>query len=324
MMTRAEDSHSEGATRALLYTHVCHRRLDLNGLEVFYRECGPPDAPLVLLPHGYPCSSFEFRNLMPLLGGRWRLLAPDFPASGFSATPADFDYTFGGFAAFLDAFLDRVGVARDQRFALYLHDFGTWIGLKLAMRRPDQVAALVVQNGDIYEDALGPKYESLLKVLALPEDEAMRSLRRGMVREEWEREFLNGVPEGSDHAVSVPPELLALHWQLATDARKDIQARVILGWKENFEWFPRYQAWLREHRPPTLITWGTRDGYMPEKSARAWLRDVPDAEIDLHSDGGHWLLETHLPQMVGRVREFLTRHHRPAPGESNKTIAASA
>ena len=232
MMTRAEDSHSEGATWALLYTHVCHRRLDLNGLEVFYRECGPPDAPLVLLPHGYPCSSFEFRNLMPLLGDRWRLLAPDFPASGFSATPADFDYTFGGFAAFLDAFLDRVGVARDQRFALYLHDFGTWIGLKLAMRRPDQVAALVVQNGDIYEDALGPKYESLLKVLALPEDEAMRSLRRGMVREEWEREFLNGVPEGSDHAVSVPPELLALHWQLATDARRDIQARVILGESE--------------------------------------------------------------------------------------------
>ncbi|RYH32448.1 MAG: alpha/beta fold hydrolase [Alcaligenaceae bacterium] len=243
-MTGAEDIHHQNddndtVADAARYTHVRHRHLDLDGLEVFYRECGPPDAPLVVLPHGYPCSSFEFRNLMPLLGDRWRLLAPDFPASGFSATPADFDYTFGGFAAFLDRFLEGVGVPKDQRFALYLHDFGTWIGLKLAMRRPGQLSALIVQNGDIYEDALGDKYDALLKVLALPEEEALRSLRSGMVREEWEREFKNGVPEAGDHAQGLPPELLALHWQLATERRKDIQARVILGWKENFGWFPR-------------------------------------------------------------------------------------
>ena len=305
--------HGDGG--GAVYTPVRHRRLDLDGLEVFYRECGPPDAPLVLLPHGYPCSSFEFRNLMPLLGDRWRLLAPDFPASGFSASPADFDYSFGGFATFLGQFLDRVGVARDERFALYLHDFGTWIGLQMAMRRPGQLAALIVQNGDIYEDALGDKYEALLKVLALPEAQALQSLRSGMTREEWEREFMNGVPEDGDHAARMPPELLALHWQLATEERKDIQARVILGWKENFAWFPRYQAWLCEHRPPALITWGTRDGYMPEKSARAWLRDVPDAELDLHGDGGHWLLETHLPQVAARVRDFLGRHHA-GPGEA--------
>lgn len=303
------DSDSAGTTHSPLYTHVSHRRLDLDGMEVFYRECGPPDAPLVVLPHGYPCSSFEFRNLMPLLGDRWRLLAPDFPASGFSATPADFDYTFGGFATFLDQFLIKAGVAQDQRFALYLHDFGTWIGLQTAMRRPGQLAALIVQNGDIYEDALGDKYKALLKTLTLPEKEALHSLRSSMTRDEWEREFLNGVPEDGDQAARMSPELLALHWQLATEERKDIQARVILGWKENFEWFPRYQAWLREHQPPALITWGTRDGYMPEKSARAWLRDLPDAELNLHSDGGHWLLETHLPQVAARIRDFLERHH---------------
>lgn len=195
----ADNKHRlQGDGGGAVYTPVRHRRLDLDGLEVFYRECGPPDAPLVLLPHGYPCSSFEFRNLMPLLGDRWRLLAPDFPASGFSATPADFDYSFGGFASFLEQFLDGVGVARDQRFALYLHDFGTWIGLQTAMRRPGQLAALIVQNGDIYEDALGDKYEALLNVLALPEAQALQSLRSGMTREEWEREFMNGVPEGGE------------------------------------------------------------------------------------------------------------------------------
>lgn len=282
---------------------VRHQRIQLDGVDVFYRECGPPGAPTVLLPHGYPCSSFEFRNLMPLLGDRWHLLAPDLPASGFSATPEDFAYSFAGFASFLERFLDKLGIGR---FALYLHDFGTWIGLKLAMRRPSQLAALIVQNGDIYEDALGDKYEALLKTLAMPPEEALRKLRSSITREEVEREFMNGVPPG--FADRMPPELLELHWHLMSAQRKDIQARVILGWKENFEWFPRYQEWLRERRPPTLIAWGFNDGYMPEKSARAWLRDVPQAELHL-IDGGHWLLETHLVEVAKRIRDFLGRHH---------------
>ena len=126
------------------------------------------------------------------------------------------------------------------------------------------------------------------------------------VFEELQREFMNGVPAGC--AERVPPELLELHWQLMSPQRRDIQARVILGWKENFDWFPRYQAWLREHQPPTLIVWGFNDGYMPEKSARAWLRDVPQAELQL-MDGGHWLLETHLAEAAARMRAFLSRHH---------------
>lgn len=282
---------------------ISHQRINLDGIDIFYRECGPSDAPVLLLPHGYPCSSFEFRNLMPLLGDRWRLVAPDFPASGFSGTPENFDYSFGGFASFLERFLDRLGI---DRFALYLHDFGTWIGLQLAMRRPGQLAALIVQNGDIYEDALGDKYEALLKVLALPRDEALRTLRSSITREEFEREFSNGIPPACE--ARLPPELLELHWGLMTEQRKDIQARVILGWKDNFEWFPRYQAWLREHRPPALVVWGPNDGYMPEKSAQAWLRDLPEADLHL-LDGGHWLLETHLAAVASRMREFLGRHH---------------
>lgn len=282
---------------------VHHKRIRVDGIDTFYRECGPPGAPAVLLPHGYPCSSFEFRNLMPLLGDGWRLVAPDFPGSGFTGTPDAFDYSFGGHAAFLGRFADELKLGR---CVIYLHDFGTWIGLKFAMQRPGQVAGLIVQNGDIYEDLLGDKYKGLLGTLALPPQEALRKLREGITKEEFGREFLNGVPPTLEDRM--PPELLELHWAVMTSQRKEIAARSILGWKENFEWFPKYQAWLRENRPPALIVWGPNDGYMPEKSARGWLRDLPDAQLHL-LNGGHWLLETHLREVAALVRAFLERHH---------------
>ncbi len=120
---------------------VHHLTVDVGGIATFVREAGPAGAPVLLLPHGYPCSSYEFRNLLPALADRWRLLAPDFPGSGYSATPAGFAYDFDGFTDFLEAFLDRMGV---DRFALYLHDFGSQIGLRLALRRPERIAALVI------------------------------------------------------------------------------------------------------------------------------------------------------------------------------------
>lgn len=282
-------------------TAVQHRRLHLDGIDVFYREAGSPDAPVVLLPHGYPCSSYEFRNFMPALADRWRLLAPDFPGCGYSSTPGTFAYTFDGFAAFLGRFLDALRIGR---FVLYLHDFGSQIGLRLAIRRPDSISALIVQNGDIYEDQLGPKYAALQGYWANPTGEGCARIRAAVAKEEFEREFLNDVrPE---LATRIPPDLWNLHWALASERRRTIAADVIAGLRENLAWFPRYQAYLREHRPETLILWGPQDGYMPEGAARAWLRDVPDAELHF-LDGGHWLLETNLDEAVALTRTFLTR-----------------
>jgi pimeloyl-ACP methyl ester carboxylesterase len=286
-------------------TRVRHRELEVDGCKVFYREAGPPDAPALVLPHGYPCSSYEFRNYMPRLADRWRLVAPDFPGCGYSGAPEDFAYDFGGFSEFLERFLDRLGV---RRFALYLHDFGTWIGLRLAMRRPEAIAALIIQNGDVYEDALGPKYADLKAVLDLPQAERRVKLAEAVDRDEFRAEFLNDV--GPRVAETLPPDLWYLHWSLMTPQRKAIAVRVLEGLKANFDWFPRYQAWLREHRPPTLMLWGPTDGYMPETSARAYLRDLPDAELHLFEDAGHWLLETHLEPAVALTRDFLGRVHR--------------
>jgi pimeloyl-ACP methyl ester carboxylesterase len=153
---------------------VQHRTSVIGGVDSFYREAGPADGPVVPLPHGYPCSSYEFRNYMRHLGARWRLLAPDFPGAGYSATPNDFAYDFDGFAAFPGDFADSLGV---KRFALYLHDFGSQIGLRLAMRDPRRVAALIIQNGDIYEDVLGPRYAGLKDIWKMPRSEAIARLR---------------------------------------------------------------------------------------------------------------------------------------------------
>lgn len=290
---------------------VRHCRTRVEGCEIFYREAGPADAPVVLLPHGYPCSSYEFRDLMPALADRWRLLAPDFPGFGYSDTPGDFDYGFAGYARFLAAFADKLGL---QRYVLYLHDYGSQIGLRLAIQAPDKVAGLIVQNGDIYADTLGPQYHGLLRHFAHPTDATRKALADAVSEQGYRDEFLNGVVADLEPRMS--PDLWTLHWALTTPARADIAVALMEGLKENLEWFPRYQAYLRQHAPPTLILWGPRDGYMPEAAARAYLRDLPQAQLHLFDDGGHWLLETHLDRVAALTRGFLgslPRHKDAGP-----------
>jgi pimeloyl-ACP methyl ester carboxylesterase len=301
-MSHNDASIDASTTDAL--ARVKHRRIDVAGIDTFYREAGPDDAPVVLLPHGYPCSSFEFRNLMPRLADRWRLVAPDFPGAGYSATPDEFDYSFDGYAAFLDAFVRTLGI---DRFVLYLHDFGSPVGARLAIKDPERVVAQIIQNGDIpYEDALGPKYADIEKTWTLPVEEMRTEIRKAVSEAGFKEEFLNDVRRGL--VERIPPDLWQLHWSLATPRRVEAMVDLIAGLKENRGWFPQHREYLRTHRPPTLIVWGPQDHYMPETSARAYLRDLPDAELHL-LDGGHWLLETNLDEVVALLRDFLGRVH---------------
>jgi pimeloyl-ACP methyl ester carboxylesterase len=282
---------------------VKHQRAGLNGLEVFYRAAGSEDAPVVLLPHGYPCSSFEFRNLMPALADHWRSVAPDFPGFGYSDTPDDFRYDFDGYAEFLDNFVRHLGI---ERYALYLHDYGSQIGLRLAINAPERIAALIIQNGDIYEDTLGPKYEYLRTSWADPTPQKRNKLAEAVSEEGFRDEFVGEIEE---HLISrISPDLWKLHWSLMTPRRREIMVSLMEGLKANLEWFPRYQAYLRQNQPPTLIVWGPQDGYMPEAAARAYLRDLPQAELHL-LETGHWALETHLTEIAGLISGFLSRVH---------------
>jgi pimeloyl-ACP methyl ester carboxylesterase len=285
---------------------VAHRTLELDGVQIFYREAGPPDGPVVVLPHGYPCSSFEFRHLMAALGDRWRLLAPDLPGFGYSGTPdrTAFSYTFDGYAAFLARFVEAKELTR---YAIYLHDYGSQFGLRLALRAPERVAALIVQNGDIYEDQLGPKYRALREFWADPTPAGREALAANVSEEGFRDEFVGELPQ---HLVErVSPDLWKLHWRLMqTPQRRENVVGLFQDQATTLEWFPREQAYLREHRPPTLIAWGPHDGYMPEGAARAYLRDLPDAELHL-LDAGHWALETNLGEIVALTRDFLGRVH---------------
>jgi pimeloyl-ACP methyl ester carboxylesterase len=284
---------------------VVHRRIAVDGVEIFYREAGARDAPVLLLPHGYPCSSYQFRALMPALADRWRTVAPDFPGFGQSGTPATeaFGYDFDAYAIWLDRFASALGLTR---YALYLHDYGSQIGLRHAIRWPQRIAALVIQNGDIYEDALGPKYDAIRAHWQEPSATTRAALEHAISEQGFRDEFIGEV---APHiAQRIPPDLWTLHWHLMnTPQRRRLSLALMEGLKANLQWFPRYQRYLREHKPPTLILWGPQDGYMPEPAARAYLRDLPDAEMHLFEDGGHWLLETHLAEVVPMLREFLAR-----------------
>ncbi len=283
---------------------VAHRTLDLDGMRVFYREAGPKDASAILLPHGYPCSSYQYRRLLPALADRWHAVAPDFPGFGYSDTPdsGQFGYDFDAYAAFLQRFADALGL---KRYALYLHDYGSQIGLRLAIRAPERIAALIVQNGDIYEDALGPKYETIRRYWDDPSPANRAPLEAAASEHGFRDEFIGEIR--SEHVPRLSPDLWTLHWRLMdTPVRREVAVRLMEGLKANLDWFPRYQAYLREHQPPTLILWGPHDGYMPEAAGRAYLRDLPRAELHM-TDGGHWLLETHFAQVCPLIRDFLGR-----------------
>ncbi|MGY0003081.1 alpha/beta fold hydrolase [Micromonospora sp. I033] len=285
---------------------VAHRTVDVDGIRTFYREAGAPDAPVVLLPHGYPSSSFQFRHLMPALGDRWRLLAPDLPGFGYTREDEGrFAYTFDAYADFLRRFTEVVGL---RRYAVYLQDYGSQFGLRLAMSAPDRVAALVIQNGDIYPDQHGPKYAPLREMWTQPYPQALETVLPNISEAGFRDEFVGELPE--EIADRVSPDLWTLSWaQVGRPPGPRNLARLLVDQRTTVDWFPRQQAYLRRHRPPTLILWGPHDGYMPAGAARAYLRDLPDAELHL-LDGGHWLLETHLDEVVALMRDFLERVHR--------------
>lgn len=278
-----------------------HRQLDVDGVRVFYRESLPdaPDAPTLLLLHGFPSASHQFRRLIDVLGGRYRLIAPDYPGFGHTEAPEDFTYSFDRLADITEGFLRRLGI---DRFVMYVFDFGAPVGFRIAERHPDWIAGLVVQNGNAYEEGLSDAARDLIALTPdTPgaQDAVGNLLTLAATRGQYE----TGV--GDPELIAPEGWTLDQHF-LDLPGRKEAQGALLFDYHSNVERYDRWQAWLRKHTPPALIAWGVGDPFFRESGARAYLRDLPDAELRLY-DTGHFALETHLPEIAPLVADFLDR-----------------
>ncbi|MXM68138.1 alpha/beta fold hydrolase [Streptomyces sp. HUCO-GS316] len=278
-----------------------HRHLDVDGVRVFYRESLPDrtDAPVLLLLHGFPSGSHQFRSLMEALGSHYRLIAPDHPGFGHTETPDGFTHSFDRLADITEGFVQRLGL---DRFVMYVFDFGAPIGFRLAERHPEWIAGLVVQNGNAYEDGLSDTARGLLGLT--PETPGAHDAIHAMLT-------LDGTRSQYETGVSSPDPVAPDGWTLDQHfldlpGRKEAQQSLFFDYHSNVERYDDWQAWLRRHTPPTLITWGRHDPFFTEPGARAYLRDLPDAELHLF-DTGHFALETHLPEIAPLIADFLDR-----------------
>ncbi|WP_406062494.1 alpha/beta hydrolase [Streptomyces sp. NBC_01077] len=291
-------------TTTVLPTH--HRTVKVRDHEIAYREAGPVDAPVLLLLHGFPTSSHMFRDLIPQLADRYRLIAPDHLGFGRSAAPsaADFDYTFAELAALTAEFTEALGL---DRFALYIQDYGSPIGLRLALAHPERITAIISQNGNAYEEGLGA--EAWAPVLALIEErtpeteEPVRGIR-SLDGIRWQYE--TGVP--AEYRDLLSPD--AWHHDatlMAREGQDDIQLGLIADYGSNFDLYPAFQEYFRTSRVPLLAVWGEGDQVFVPAGAEAFRRDLPDAEIHLLPTG-HFALETHAPAIAELIGDFLARH----------------
>lgn len=281
---------------------VTNRRVEVDGLSLFYREAGPADGPVLLLLHGFPSSSHMFRDLIPKLADRFRVIAPDLPGFGQSAMPPRnvFGYTFDRLADVIGRFTEVLGLAR---FSMYVFDYGAPVGWRLAARHPERIAAIVSQNGNAYEEGLADGWSPIQRYWQAPTKAHREALRQLLAPESVQWQYTHGVPDLT--AVSPDGHTLDSHY-LARDGADEIQLDLFLDYASNVAMYPAFQAYFRAHQPPLLAVWGRHDPFFLPAGAEAFKRDNVNAEVRF-LDTGHFALETHADEIAVAMREFLER-----------------
>ncbi|NEK17653.1 alpha/beta fold hydrolase [Rhizobium leguminosarum] len=289
------DMHAAVAT-------VHYRSTKIQGLSVFYREAGPVDAPVVLLLHGFPTSSHMFRNLIPILADRYHVIAPDYPGFGQSDAPdhKTFKYGFGSYADIIDELLSGMGA---KTYAMYVMDYGAPVGYRLALKHPERVSALIVQNGNAYDEGLGEFWDPI-KAYWADGSSTHRDALSGLVTLETTKfQYTDGM---SDISRISPDNWIQDQALLDRPGNKDIQMDLFYDYRTNVPLYPDFQKFFRDRQPPTLIVWGKNDKIFPAEGAHPYLRDLPKAEIHM-LDTGHFALEDKLDEMAPLIRDFLDR-----------------
>lgn len=269
-------------------------------VDVFYREAGAPDAPVLLLLHGFPSSSHQYRELIPLLADDYRVIAPDYPGFGSTTAPprGEYEYSFDNLSKTIDGFTDALKL---ESYAMYVFDYGAPIGFRLATEHPERITAIISQNGNTYEEGLSDAWAPI-KAFWADSSDANRDALRGLLKYETTKwQYTAGASEDRQHLIS--PDSAA-HDQAILDRDADIQLDLFESYATNVAAYPEWQAYLKENQPPVLAIWGKNDPFFPPAGAEAFKRDVPNAVVEF-VDAGHFPLETHLTEIASSIKAFL-------------------
>jgi pimeloyl-ACP methyl ester carboxylesterase len=272
----------------------------VHGMRIFYREAGDPDAPTILLLHGFPTSSHMYRSLIPLLATQYRVIAPDMPGFGFTEAPSrqQYEYTFDNLARTMGEFIDRLGITQ---YALQVFDYGAPVGLRLALARPHQVSAIVSQNGNAYEDGLSSGWDPIQAYWREPTEDRRSVLRVLLSPESVKWQYTHGVTD----LTAIAPESYTLDSALlARPGNDEIQLDLFLDYSSNVALYPQFQQYFRAEQPSFLAVWGKNDPFFLPAGANAFKRDIKNAEVHFF-DTGHFALETHADEIAHTTMEFL-------------------
>lgn len=281
---------------------VIYRSVVVKGVKIFYREAGAPNAPTLVLLHGFPSSSHMFRDLIPMLAGRFHLVAPDFPGFGQSDMPdrKAYEYTFANIATTIAGFIDQIGL---KKFAIYIFDYGSPVGLRVALQMPGRITAIITQNGNAYEEGLSNGWDPIRAYWKEASPANRDALRAFLKPETTTFQYTHGVTDPS----LVSPDGRSLDdFYLARPNADELQLDLFKDYANNVALYPKFQEYFRKFQPPLLAVWGRNDPFFLPAGAEAFTRDLPKAQVKFF-DTGHFALETHCREIADAIVPFLEK-----------------
>ncbi|WP_440135437.1 alpha/beta fold hydrolase [Chitinophaga sancti] len=280
--------------------NIHNRKIKVKALNIFYREAGPIDAPVILLLHGYPTSSHMFRNLIPILSSKFHVIAPDLPGFGFTDAPdhQQFDYSFDHLATVMQDFIDQLKLTR---FALYVFDYGAPTGYRLALANPEKITGIISQNGNAYEEGLSKEWDPIRRYWESPSEANRAALKELVSRQVTWYQYHEGV---TDPTLIAPETYTLDQYFLDRPGNIEIQLDLVKDYKNNVLLYPKFQEYFRQYQPQMLAVWGNRDPYFLPPGAEAYKKDNPNARVKFY-DTGHFALETHGKEIGKDIFEFL-------------------